>query len=312
MSTEATVDSIYDYTELDPRILRNPEVAHLTVNGNQVLGSQSVEGLEVDARETEEGIDATLVLRQDTIIEHPVHLCFAMLPEEGIQRINLNVTIESGARVSFLAHCIFPNAVKVQHIMDAEITVGENASYSYVEEHVHSAAGGVEVYPRAHVTVGRGASFTTEFDLVRGRVGLIDIDYETIAEADSVVEMIARISGKEDDYIKINETGELVGERAKGALTTKIAARDKCHAEVHNRLTATAPHARGHVDCKEIVQDQAVAIAVPIVEVRHPKAHVTHEAAIGSVDHKQLETLLSRGLPEDDAVDLIISGMLRS
>jgi Fe-S cluster assembly scaffold protein SufB len=55
-----------------------------------------------------------------------------------------------------------------------------------------------------------------------------------------------------------------------------------------------------------------VAIAVPVVEVRHPQAHVTHEAAIGSVDHKQLETLLSRGLAEDDAVELLINGMLRS
>ncbi|MFW5857843.1 MAG: SufD family Fe-S cluster assembly protein, partial [Planctomycetota bacterium] len=68
--------------------------------------------------------------------------------------------------------------------------------------------------------------------------------------------------------------------------------------------------ARGHVDCKEIVQDRAVARAVPIVEVLDPQAHVTHEAAIGSVDSKQLQTLMSRGLSEDEAVDLIIEGLL--
>jgi Fe-S cluster assembly scaffold protein SufB len=75
-------------------------------------------------------------------------------------------------------------------------------------------------------------------------------------------------------------------------------------------LTADAAFARGHVDCKEIVQDNGVATAVPIVEVHHPKAHITHEAAIGSVDSKQLETLMSRGLSEDDAVELIINGLL--
>ncbi|HPB48623.1 MAG TPA: SufD family Fe-S cluster assembly protein, partial [Exilispira sp.] len=42
-----------------------------------------------------------------------------------------------------------------------------------------------------------------------------------------------------------------------------------------------------------------------------PKAQVTHEAAIGSVDSKQLETLMSRGLSEDEAVDLIVSGLLK-
>jgi hypothetical protein len=58
------------------------------------------------------------------------------------------------------------------------------------------------------------------------------------------------------------------------------------------------------------VQDRAVARAVPIVQVDHPQAHVTHEAAIGSVDSKQLQTLMSRGLSEDDATEMIIDGLL--
>jgi len=53
-----------------------------------------------------------------------------------------------------------------------------------------------------------------------------------------------------------------------------------------------------------------VAIAVPVVEVRDARAHITHEAAIGSVDSKQLQTLMSRGLDEDAATDLIIEGLL--
>ena len=86
--------------------------------------------------------------------------------------------------------------------------------------------------------------------------------------------------------------------------------RDQARAEIYNTLVADGAFARGHVDCKEIVQGQARAKAVPIVEVNHPTAHVTHEAAIGSVDSKQLETLQSRGLTEDEAVDLIIEGLL--
>ncbi len=37
---------------------------------------------------------------------------------------------------------------------------------------------------------------------------------------------------------------------------------------------------------------------------------MTHEAAIGSVDTKQLETLMARGLDEDAASELIIQGLL--
>lgn len=60
----------------------------------------------------------------------------------------------------------------------------------------------------------------------------------------------------------------------------------------------------------EIVRDRAVVSAVPEVRVRHPQAKVTHESAIGSVDGRQLETLMARGLAPDDAVGLIVRGML--
>jgi Fe-S cluster assembly scaffold protein SufB len=49
---------------------------------------------------------------------------------------------------------------------------------------------------------------------------------------------------------------------------------------------------------------------VPVIEVKNSKAHITHEAALGSVDSKQLQTLMSRGLSEDEGVELIIRGLL--
>lgn len=47
------------------------------------------------------------------------------------------------------------------------------------------------------------------------------------------------------------------------------------------------------------------------VRLFHPEAKVTHEAAIGSVDKKELETLMARGLTPEQAVELIVSGILR-
>ena len=113
-----------------------------------------------------------------------------------------------------------------------------------------------------------------------------------------------------DDVIKIREEEHLIGERARGVLRSRVAVRNNARAEIYNRIVATAPFSRGHVDCKEIIKDGATATAISVVEVRHPKAHVTHEASIGSVDRKQLETLMSRGLSEDEATEIIIEGLL--
>jgi hypothetical protein len=61
----------------------------------------------------------------------------------------------------------------------------------------------------------------------------------------------------------------------------------------------------------EIVKDRAVAKAIPIVQVNNPGAKVTHEAAIGSVDKRQMETLMAHGLSPEEAVDIIVKGILR-
>jgi hypothetical protein len=61
----------------------------------------------------------------------------------------------------------------------------------------------------------------------------------------------------------------------------------------------------------ELLRDRAVARAVPMVSVTNPLAKVTHEAAIGTVDRRQMETLMAHGLSPDKAVDIIVKGMLR-
>ena len=80
---------------------------------------------------------------------------------------------------------------------------------------------------------------------------------------------------------------------------------------IYGTTEGNAAGARGHMDCTEIVRGKAVARNVPVVVVRDDRARVTHEAAIGSVSKKELETLMARGLDEEQAVDVIIRGMLR-
>lgn len=61
----------------------------------------------------------------------------------------------------------------------------------------------------------------------------------------------------------------------------------------------------------EIVKENAIARAIPIVSVTSPLAKVTHEAAIESVDKRQMETLMAHGLMPEEAVDVIVKGILK-
>ncbi len=290
--------------------VHDKNTARLVINKDKVVDTNTVEGLKVDTKEIKDGVDINISLEKNTVVENPVHLCFGVTHKKAIQKIVINIDIGENSKIDIFSHCVFPNAVDVKHIMDGKIQVGKNASYSYTEKHIHSEEGGITVIPKAKIILEENARLKTIFELIRGRVGSIDIDYETTCKDNSVMEMTAKIDGKGDDIIKIKEAGNLIGKWSRGVLTSKVAVRDNARAEIYNKLIASAEFARGHVDCKEVIQGNGKASAIPIVEVSNPRAHVTHEASIGSVDSKQLQTLMSRGLSEDKAVELIIDGLL--
>ena len=291
-------------------VFNNPEIAHVFIHHHETVSTHVLPGLMISTEEKKDKIWVKLVVEKDVKIKHPVHMCFGMIPRRGEQKLVINTEIKEGAKVDIIAHCVFPNAEKIRHVMDAEIKIGRNASYTYLERHIHGDSGGVEVMSKAKIFLDKNSRFHSEFELLKGHAGLINIDYEAECGENSVMKMITKINATGDDRVNIKETGYLKGDNSRGFLNSRIAARQQAKAEVYNKLVASGSYAQGHVDCKEIIKDDAMVSAVPIVEVNNPKAHITHEASLGSVDSKQLQTLMARGLNEEDATDLIINGLL--
>lgn len=295
----------------DPNALQVPEVATLVVSANQVLVAHNIAGVTFAAEELPHGVKARIVVAPNSRIEHTVHLCFGMISTEGLQEIIANYEIGVGAQVEFLAHCTFPNAIQLEHRMDARMHVGAGATMKYNEAHFHGLHGGIVVRPRARVTVDEGGRFITTFSLTHGRAGVLEFDYTVDVAAQGVAELTTKAYGIEQDAITVRELIHLNGEGARSLAKTRAAVRDDATSQVLTTTEASAPGARGHMDCTEIVRGRAIARNMPVVLVRDDRAQVTHEAAIGTVNHKELETLMARGLDEDAATDVIIRGMLR-
>jgi len=300
----------YVKLEGDKAILADEETAHLVVSSNRILSSRSVEGLEVEANETPGGISAKVRVLEGVHLKKPVHMCFGVLHKKGSQEIQMDVTLERGSSAHFIAHCMFPGAEKVRHAMDAKVNVGEGAEMKYSETHFHGEYGGVEVIPHLAVKVEKGGRYFSDFSLTTGNVGVLDIDYAVEAGENAIAELTARVFGHARDDIKIKEAVVLAGKGSRSLIKTRIALEDESSAVVTGITEGNAEGARGHVDCMEIVTGHAVAKAVPIVNVTNPLAKVTHEAAIGSVDKKQMETLMAHGLSPEDAIDVIVRGVL--
>lgn len=295
----------------DPSALLMPDTAHLVAYGHDLASLQSIPGVTVLATTTSHGIQARVVVGAGVRVDRPVHLCFGLRDPDDLQNVALELTLRAGASATVWSHCLFSFARDAKHAMRATVSVEDGAALDYQESHYHGPAGGMKVWARAQVRLARQARYRSDFSLLHGRVGELEVDYTVDAGEHAVAELLSRVYGSGTDAIRIRESVELNGEWARAVVKSRVAVRDDATAEIVGATYGNAAHARGHVDCTEIVRDRAVASAVPEVRVTHPLAKVTHEAAIGSVDTRQLESIMARGIAPDEAVDILVRGMLR-
>jgi Fe-S cluster assembly scaffold protein SufB len=303
----AALASVYG----DAATLADPRTAHVVVEGNAVVSRQTIPGVELRVQESADRLKAELVIREGARIEAPIHTCIGFLAAAGTQRIDIRLCLEPGASATVLSHCLFPNAQSGSHEMDAGIEIGRGAQLRYREGHYHGLSGGMIVRPRLTVRVGPGARYLSDFSLTTGPVGRLVLRQRIEAGEDAVAEITARLCGRGKDEIRIRDELVLAGRASRGLIKTRIALIDDARAEVLGITRGQAEGARGHMDCLELVRDRAVARAEPIVDVSHPLAKVTHEAAVGTVDQNQLETLMARGLSPEEAIDVIVTGILQ-
>ncbi|MGQ9686666.1 MAG: SufB/SufD family protein [Thiobacillaceae bacterium] len=294
----------------DPGVILAADTAHLVAYGHQVISRQSVPGVTVEAHTDEKGVHARVTVAEGRVIMQPVHLCFGLFERFGVQNVDLTLELAAGAVATFWSHCLFMFPDMARHAMDARVELQAGARLTYNEVHYHGLSGGLEVLARARVKLGEAALYRADFSLTQGRVGRLKVDYDVDVGAAASAELTSRVYGHLGDEIDLREVLRLNGAHARGLVKSRVAVEDEARARVVGATHGNAAGARGHVDCLEIVRGNARASAVPEVEVTHPEAQVTHEAAIGSVDRRQLETLMARGLAPDDAVDRIILGML--
>ncbi len=78
------------------------------------------------------------------------------------------------------------------------------------------------------------------------------------------------------------------------------------------RMGPSATGARNFTQCDSLlIGDRCGAHTIPYIEVKNPSAQVEHEATTSRISEDQKFYAMSRGLPEEDAIALIVNGFCR-
>ncbi|MEA3344552.1 MAG: SufD family Fe-S cluster assembly protein [Patescibacteria group bacterium] len=298
--------------ELNAILRQGANASHLYIESNKTISLKKISGMEISYQDLKDAVKIKLVVKKGVKIKKPVFLCFGVLAQIGEQKILSEIKLEEGAEVKIISHCAFPQAKDVTHKMDAQVKLEKNSKLVYEERHYHGEDYGADVVPHFSALVGQGAYLKNELILNKGSIGKLKIVFEAKLEKDSLCEVVSKVIGKgKGDSVEAFDKILLSGEGSRGL--TKFRGAIANHGKMFFKgiTEASAKGARGHIDCKEIIIGKALAESVPIIKVNHPEARITHEASIGKVNQKELETLMTRGLSEKEAIDFIVKGKIK-
>jgi Fe-S cluster assembly scaffold protein SufB len=120
------------------------------------------------------------------------------------------------------------------------------------------------------------------------------------------------IYGLSDSEIDIGTYIELIGKNSKGEIVSRSVAKDNSIVNARGHLNAKTNDCFAHLDCRGILMSkEATMYSVPeLTSTKAPKAHLSHEAAIGPISDEEIEYLMSRGLTKDKAISMITNGFL--
>jgi Fe-S cluster assembly scaffold protein SufB len=288
-------------------ILKNPSII---IEGHKVIKEVPHPGVLIEKKSYEDKIEIKINVLPDTVVEKPVHMCLSKLGS-GNQLIDITMDIGENAKVKIISHCAFKGK-NLKHISRTKLRVKKGASLEVSEIHYHDKDTDIVIDAKSEGIVEEKASYKSLFKIDSNNAGKVRVEYVVDILDHAIADVETKIAGRDGDEIYVKDIMYLRGKYSRAISKSRLMALGRTKAEFYGETYGLGDYSRGHIDCSEVVRSEEVTVkAVPIVVVNNPTAKVTHEAAVGSIDKKQLETLMARGLDEDEAVDVIVKGMLR-
>ena len=188
--------------------------------------------------------------------------------------------------------------------------IKKNSKVRYIERHYGEGEGRGKrlMNPTTKVELFENASM----DMQTSQIGGID-DTERITEAvlhegaSLVIHDKIMTSGEQTAKAIMNI--ELNGDDSSADIISRGVAKGSSFQDVVISIAGNA-RCKGHAECDSIIMDHGTINASPSLKASNTEASLIHEAAIGKIAGEQLTKLMTLGLNEKEAEDMIIKGFL--
>ena len=295
--------------EINDKFDENAEVYNIRKNGESIKRKIN-SYIDIVTKENKSGID--IYVKEDTlfgIVHIPV-----IITKSGLTDVVYNdFHIGKNANVIIMAGCGIHNDLHQNSEHDGihRFYLEENAKVKYVEKHYGEGKGtGKKVLnPTTEIYMKKGSKMTMDSVQIKGvddtlRITKADLDDDTTLEISEKILTTGKETGKTEFIVNLN------GENASVHVTSRSVAEGSSYQEFISNITGNTK-CYAHVECDAIIKDEGKVKAIPEIYAKNIDANLIHEAAIGKIAGEQLSKLMTLGLNESEAEEVIIKGFLK-
>ncbi len=221
--------------------------------------------------------------------------------------------IGKNANVTIVAGCGIHNASNQPSSHSGKHTfhLSKNSHVNYIEKHLGlgNSNGGKILNPTTKIIMEEAATFVMQTYQLGG---VTYSNRTTIAKLkeNAKLDISEKILTTETQEAYTKFSCYLQGKNSSVNITSRSVAKDNSKQRFLSDIIGEN-ECFGHVACDAIMIGNAQVISIPKINAKSTNASLIHEAAIGKIAGDQIIKLMTLGLSQEEAEELIIKGYLK-
>lgn len=240
--------------------------------------------------------------------EHPVQSCLYIAKEGFSQNVHNVVIAEEGSELHIITGCATaPHMVSGLHVGVSEFYVKKGAKLIFTM--IHDWGEKINVRPRTVTRVEEGGLIISNYLSLRP-VGSLQMYPITYLNGESAVARFNSVLvANKGDFLDV---GSRIVLNAPGTRAEIISRSITSGGSIIARgdLVGKVSGIKAHLECKGLILKDGLIHAIPELRAYVPGVEMSHEAAVGKIDQREIEYLMARGIDEDEAISTIVRGFL--